>query len=249
MKTIGAAKRLLPRCIRPAYPQMRLHMRRLFDVVQSDLEVPFLIDRRSFHSSDEDIRSHAERERRHFEIHPRDVISIGDVPGDVVNQLGLQQKVFAGQQKVADVVLGASDGDAVTHAERAQDVQHFRIPAVFLQERDDYFDVLVLKCMRTLRKNLPAAFGLQRIPTLIMFKASGESMRTQWSTSSMPVPSPDAWEPSRLKSQFRRFELANSLQLVWLPLIIAAGRDVHFTILPTQPKSTSEKYLEADTNS
>lgn len=55
-----------------------------------------------------------------------------------------------------------------------------------------------------------------------MFKASGESIRTQWSTSSIPVPSLDACEPNREKSQFKRFELANWAQLVWLPLMMAA---------------------------
>lgn len=58
--------------------------------------------------------------------------------------------------------------------------------------------------------------------TRIIFKASGESMSTQWSTSNIPVPSPDAWEPNLEKSQFNLFELANWAQFVWFPLIIAA---------------------------
>lgn len=58
--------------------------------------------------------------------------------------------------------------------------------------------------------------------TLIMFRASGESINTQWSTSSIPVPSPDAWEPNREKSQFNRLLLANWAQFVWLPFIMAA---------------------------
>ena len=59
--------------------------------------------------------------------------------------------------------------------------------------------------------------------TLIMFKASGESIRTQWSTSNIPVPSLEACDPSRLNNQFKRLLLANCAQFVWFPLIIAAN--------------------------
>lgn len=62
-----------------------------------------------------------------------------------------------------------------------------------------------------------------RMLTLIMFKASGESMSTQWSTSNIPVPSLEACEPNRLNSQFSRLLLANCAQLVWFPLMIAAN--------------------------
>lgn len=61
-----------------------------------------------------------------------------------------------------------------------------------------------------------------KLHTFIIFKASGESMRTQWSTSNIPVPSLDAWDPKRLNNQFNRLVLANWAQLVWFPLIIAA---------------------------
>lgn len=58
--------------------------------------------------------------------------------------------------------------------------------------------------------------------TLIIFRASGESMRTQWSTSNIPVPSLEACDPNLLKSQFNRLLFANWAQFVWFPLIIAA---------------------------
>lgn len=58
--------------------------------------------------------------------------------------------------------------------------------------------------------------------TLIMFKASGESIRTQCNTSNIPVPSLDACEPSLENNQFSLLEFANWAQLVWFPLIIAA---------------------------
>lgn len=51
-------------------------------------------------------------------------------------------------------------------------------------------------------------------------------MSTQCNTSNIPVPSPEAWEPSLENSQLRRFELANWAQLVWLPLIMAAMGEI-----------------------
>lgn len=67
-----------------------------------------------------------------------------------------------------------------------------------------------------------------------MFRASGESMRTQCKTSNMPVPSLEACDPSRLNSQLRRLEFANWAQLVWLPFIIAAvTKHVHLHMSET----------------
>lgn len=39
-----------------------------------------------------------------------------DSPSDVINQLGLKQKIFPRQKKVADVVLRTANGDSVTDA-------------------------------------------------------------------------------------------------------------------------------------
>lgn len=57
-----------------------------------------------------------------------------------------------------------------------------------------------------------------------MFRASGESISTQCSTSSIPVPSPEACEPNLPNNQFNLFVSANWVQLVWFLLMIAAAQ-------------------------
>ena len=95
-----------------------------FDVIDRQLKVPLEVYGRIGHFADEDV---------------------GPDATDVVNDLRLEQQIASGEQIVGDVILRAAHGDAVTDAQRAEDVEDFWVSSVFLQEGYDHFDVFFLR--------------------------------------------------------------------------------------------------------
>ncbi len=61
----------------------------------------------------------------------------------MIDNRRVQKQIFSGQQKVDNVVLRRSNGDAATDAEVAQDVQDFWIATKLFQQRND--DLLKVK--------------------------------------------------------------------------------------------------------
>ncbi len=55
----------------------------------------------------------------------------------MIDNRRVQKQIFSGQQKVDNVVLRRSNGDAATDAKIAQDVQNFRIATELFQQRND----------------------------------------------------------------------------------------------------------------
>lgn len=74
---------------------MRHHVGRLLNVIDSHLEVPFLVKSGTLHPTDEYIRPDARY---------------------VIHQLRLEKQVLSRQQKVANIVLRRAYRDAITDA-------------------------------------------------------------------------------------------------------------------------------------
>ena len=100
-----------------------------FDVIDRQFKVPLEVNGRTVDFANEDV---------------------GPDAADVVDHLRLQQQVASGQQVVGDVVLRAAYCHTVADTQRAEDIQHLGISSVFLQQRYDHFDVLLLHPINTI---------------------------------------------------------------------------------------------------
>ena len=59
------------------------------------------------------------------------------LPGDVIDQCRLQEKIRPVKEILADEVLIGTNGNALVHAQRTQDIEDFRIATISIQEADN----------------------------------------------------------------------------------------------------------------